>query len=272
MEFPSSDEIFINAPLYKTIDLRHLDSEQLTSFIENIRNPSGTLDTYCLECKRQSTFSGYRIQLFISINGEECGEEDIFGTEFKCARDNSHKIYFIFLLKNGSLMKLGQYPSIADMQFPEVRKYRKVLGDEKYKEFTKAIGLVSHGVGVGSFVYLRRIFEDLLEAAHLEASHAMQWNEIQYQEAQHVEDRIQVLSPYLPNFLVEHKQLYSILSKGVHSLTEEECLTYFSIIKTGIELILDEKIEAMERRRKINQGGKEIEALHQKLKEAQNGN
>ena len=39
------------------------------------------------------------------------------------------------------------------------------------------------------------------------------------------------------------KAVYSILSNGVHELTEEECLCYFAPIKLSIELILDQKIE-----------------------------
>ncbi len=37
--------------------------------------------------------------------------------------------------------------------------------------------------------------------------------------------------------------MYSILSKGIHELSEEECLQYFKLMKIGIELILDEQLE-----------------------------
>ena len=37
------------------------------------------------------------------------------------------------------------------------------------REFTKAIGLAANGVGIGSFVYLRRIFENLVFQAFDEA-------------------------------------------------------------------------------------------------------
>jgi hypothetical protein len=37
---------------------------------------------------------------------------------------------------------------------------------KRYKKFTKGLGLAAHGVGIGSFVYLRRIFENLIEEAH----------------------------------------------------------------------------------------------------------
>ena len=39
------------------------------------------------------------------------------------------------------------------------------------------------------------------------------------------------------------KPLYGVLSQGVHELTEDECLSYFPVLKLSIELILDRKIE-----------------------------
>lgn len=48
----------------------------------------------------------------------------------------------------------------------QIRKYDKVLSGERLKEFTRASGLAANGVGIGSFVYLRRIFEELIGEAH----------------------------------------------------------------------------------------------------------
>jgi hypothetical protein len=55
-------------------------------------------------------------------------------------------------------------------------------------------------------------------------------------------EKIEILKTELPDFLVEHKEIYGILSKGVHELQEQECLLHFNPIKTGIEMILDDKI------------------------------
>jgi len=66
--------------------------------------------------------------------------------------------------------------------------------------------------------------------------------------------------------MVENRALYSILSKGIHELAEEECLQSFQIMKLGIELILDQKSEAEERQAKISSVSKDISALHGQLK------
>ncbi|GFD75677.1 hypothetical protein KUL113_50970 [Tenacibaculum sp. KUL113] len=58
-------------------------------------------------------------------------------------------------------------------------------------------------------------------------------------------EKIEMLSAELPEFIVENKSMYSILSKGIHELSENECLKAFPIVKVGIEIILDEKIEKL---------------------------
>jgi hypothetical protein len=163
-----------------------------------------------------------------------------------------------------TVTKIGQYPSLADLNSDKIKKYRKILGD-KYKEFSKAVGLASHGVGIGSFVYLRRIFENLIEEAHQESIKTNSWNEDDYQKSR-MDDKIILLKDYLPEFLVNNKILYSILSKGIHELSEGECLKYFGSIKLGIELILDEKLEKLDREAKIKAVEKSISEIHSELK------
>jgi hypothetical protein len=62
-----------------------------------------------------------------------------------------------------------------------------------------------------------------------------------------MEDKVEILKEFLPSQLVEAKSIYGILGKGVHELTEEECLKYFPPLKLSIELILNQKIEETKR-------------------------
>jgi predicted ATPase len=73
-----------------------------------------------------------------------------------------------------------------------------------------------------------------------------------------MDEKIILLKGHLPEALVSNAGMYSILSRGIHSLSEEECLKYFDTIKLGIELILDEKIEQDTRRKKIKSVTDEI--------------
>jgi hypothetical protein len=162
-------------------------------------------------------------------------------------------------------MKIGQYPSLADLHLAGLRKYRKVLGQVKYREFTKGVGLYAHGVGIGSFVYLRRILEYLVNQAEAAASKDAGWDHEQYARGR-MDDKIQMLHGKLPAFLVENRGMYSILSVGIHELTEQECLDKFEVVKTLIELILDEKLEQQQRAAKIEQTKEKLAQIKGELK------
>ncbi len=142
------------------------------------------------------------------------------------------------------ISKVGQYPSVADFHIGQVHKYDKVLPKNKMREFTKAIGLAANGVGIGSFVYLRRIFEYLVSEALETAKKKNEKFDVEAFNTGRMSEKIQMLSGYLPDFLVENHTIYGVLSKGIHELSEEVCNKYFSILKESIEMILDEKLEA----------------------------
>lgn len=54
----------------------------------------------------------------------------------------------------------------------------------------------------------------------------------------------------MPEVLVANKNIYGIVSKGIHELSEEECREMFPYIKAGIELILDSLLAEKERKSK----------------------
>jgi len=260
---PSMREFFLEVPLYLAKPFTEANLKELN----DLKNYDEHFDCYCLDCGRNSVFHGSpdvydaRKYSYYSVLGRYID----FRITFKCTRDDSHEMYCYFLLHNLTITKIGQYPSIADVVTIDIQKYRKVLGSEQYKEFSRAIGLTSHGVGIGAFVYLRRIFENLIEEAHQVQKDIAGWNENAYKESR-MEEKIALLKDCLPEFLVQNKSLYSILSKGIHELKEDECLAAFPITKLGIELILDEKLEELARQEKIKQASKDISDLTQKLK------
>ena len=51
------------------------------------------------------------------------------------------------------------------------------------------------------------------------------------------------------------------MSKGIHELSENECLKHFSVIKLGIELILDEKLDALKKEEKLKAASKAIHSV-----------
>jgi hypothetical protein len=112
---------------------------------------------------------------------------------------------------------------------------------------------------------LRRIFENLIEEAHEKTVvENKEFSNDEYIKAK-MDEKIKMVKDYLPEFLVENRSLYSILSKGIHDLTEDECLQYFETVKIGIEQILDEKIIQKEKELKAEKARKAIQNAHGNL-------
>lgn len=259
-KFPTIVELCLQTPLYETYSF----SEEEADCLREIRYFTGNFDSFCIECGQTSVFQAQNTtrDLGSTFFLVDC----TFGHWFGCTRKAEHRLFFLFQIKNKTLTKIGQFPSMADLAEPDIQKYRPILPNESYREFSRAVGLVSHGIGIGSFVYLRRIFERLIEEAHSLARNSTNWNEERYSQSR-MEEKIEFLTGHLPNFLVENRSLYAILSKGIHALTEQECLEAFPDVKLGIELILDEKISKKEMREKVERGRKRISRLRSKIRE-----
>lgn len=275
MELPDINNFFLESSLYE----RYSINESYAYILFDLIFFTDKLDCYCPICEKESTFIGTntapKFRGYLIENYEQMVESGveyeyflnkIHHIDFYCSRVESHKMQQSIIVTGNELFKIGQYPSIADISQPELKKYRGVLSKEKYSEFTRGVGLITHGIGIGSFVYLRRIFEDLIEDAHKKLTDSADWNEDAYIKARMAE-KIEILSPELPEFLVENKALYSILSKGIHELTENECLEYFPTVKLGIELILDEKLEKKKREDKIKLARKSITNITKEIKD-----
>lgn len=183
----------------------------------------------------------------------------------KCGRyDDRIDIMLVMDAEKHSIMKVGQYPTIADMHKVQIKQYKSVLSNEEMKELSRAIGLAASGVGIGSFVYLRRIFENQIAEAF---DKAFENGEVKKEDFVPIrmDEKIEMLKNYLPETLVEARSIYGILSKGIHSLTEEECLLHFDVVKCGLEMILEDKLEQKQKAEKRKQTMASISALYAKF-------
>jgi hypothetical protein len=256
---PSATDFYLRIPLYKFFKINEGNRED----IQQIQYHQGTFDSFCPKCRQHSIFERSANYTHY-LNEQEALKTRHFDIAFACSRNTHHALYFRVLVINHSIGKIGQYPSVADLHMADIGKYRRILGEERYKELSRAVGLIAHGIGIGSFVYLRRIFEFLIEEAHQAASKEQGFDEQAYTGLR-TDERILLLQSHLPDFLVENRALYGILSKGIHALSEEECLRYFDTVRVGIELILDEKIERVQRQKKQEQATAAIAELRGKL-------
>ncbi|BEL85355.1 MULTISPECIES: short-chain dehydrogenase [Serratia] len=255
-KLPTAENFFMNHPLYEEISYTQDDADELSEMLFTDR----LNDVHCPDCKSSSLFSLNRQSSSGFYAHWREDNNKYYKRVFTCLRNGEHTLTFFFRIDNFKVQKVGQYPSMADLNTYDVKKYSTVLGGQQYSDLRKAIGLVSHGIGIGSFVYIRRIFEDLVDGAKKQAV-AEGALDIDAYSSCRMAEKIKMLEKFLPPFLVEHRALYGILSKGVHELTEDECLRSFDIVKVGIEIILDEHLEQKARQKKIDTASKAIKKL-----------
>jgi len=265
---------FLKAPLYHSENYRNLKDGSRSSRLELHGNilpvifPEITIDSYCPSCKRETVFNPTDKKTERSLVEKSRYIEDIHYAHFYCSRKNcSSSLYFVFHINNsGILTKIGQFPSIADLISPEIRKYKAVLDSKLISDWQRAVGLRAHGIGAGSYVYLRRIIENMVNNASKIALKDGKIQEEEYSKSRWPE-KIKMLSGYLPSYLVENATVYSVLSIGVHELSEEDCSDYFPVINTAIEIICEEKLADLERNKKAKSGTKALQKVLEKISE-----
>ncbi|HOO07157.1 MAG TPA: hypothetical protein PLH83_11835 [Ruminococcus sp.] len=197
--------------------------------------------------------------------------------DFVCSLDNSHHITAYYIIHKATdvckdkresveygklkyclvLEKVGQEPSMADLQMFDIEKYKKVLSSDSFRDFSMALGLHSSGVGCGSLLYLRRIYETLIKNAQDKCSSMQEWDEEEYNKRR-FNEKIEYLESLgekiIPDDLSDVKdKIYGWLSKGVHELSEQDSKELFPYLKYAIELVLDEQIAQKEKEAKLNE-------------------
>ena len=236
-QLKSIEEFLFGAPLYKSYSLPD-DLNIVRQIFGHMHDL--TVDGHCPFCRRETTF----VVRGAHVPGGQAWDHIKTRCAFHemsiiCVRDGDHKIRYHFQIDRMKLQKIGQFPSLADISNDEVAQYRKGMTGEDAREFHKAIGLAAHGIGVGSFVYLRRVFERLIYGRYKEFKDAEGWKDEEFFRMSMIE-KVKLLKDHLPAFLVENAKIYSILSIGIHELDEEACLGYFDLMKHSIIIILDD--------------------------------
>jgi hypothetical protein len=230
----SAEQFLMNSSLYEIYEIK--DDTILKNFYQG---NAPNFDGFCPSCKKETTFKISDRPSFDAHWNHIWNHVGFGNIEVTCTRNDNHTIHFYFYLSKMKIQKVGQFPSIADIAFGGTKIYRNQMSKENSQEFYKAIGLATHGVGVGSFVYLRRIFEKLIDSRFQEYKTKNSWSENDFLKKR-MDEKITFLKDYLPSFLAENPKLYSILSIGIHELDEQRCLAFFEVLKDSIILILDE--------------------------------
>ena len=275
------EDLLVNKGLYDFVEICGYDGRELTPFL--LGGSKATIDCFCVDCAERRIFqleSGVRMEAasgfgVLTFSGASSGTgypatagarrvassytsnfdsclNNIYILTFVCAKNEKHSIHFLLKTTDSEIAKIGQYPSFADISVGAKNKYKPVLENRYYVEYSKALGLFSHGVGIGSFVYLRRIIENLVLDRFNEAAGQLAISEEDFIKYR-FDEKIKLLKDFLPQILIDNSNVYGIISKGIHELGEEECLKMFPLLLIGIESILDDLIAKKEKQTKEKQ-------------------
>ena len=205
-----------------------------------------------------------RLEFSCTLNEEHKGFADfvIYKAVDEDAQLSDEDFYLHFCLV---MEKVGQYPSMADIQLFDIEKYHKVMNKEQFHDFKMAIGLYASGVGCGSFVYLRRILEQLVSETAVDASEKEGWLQEEFQKRR-FNEKIDYVESFgtkiIPDSLASVKdKIYGALSQGVHASSDEECIALFPVMKLIIEELLDHKLEQKEKEERLRQAKIALEKL-----------
>lgn len=186
---------------------------------------------------------------------------------FRCGRFSDLLTLALYCDKDaGYMFKIGTHPSLRDFHKDDIKKYEKVLNEKQKTELITAIMIANNGVGIGSYVYLRRIFEGIVFE---EANRAIKEGVISETDLKkkRMDEIIVAIKDYLPAFLFEHhKELYGILSMGVHQLDEDDCLVYFPVLYDCIVLILDDRLTQKEKELTTKKAAASLSKIAAKVK------
>lgn len=257
-------QFYLETPLYQPVAIKDFTEDW----------DSGFFDAYSSKLKGDTTYEIRVKNLGIAMRGliepTWSGQGYFYRNrllvELICLRTQETIKIFLFE-NNGMLWKVGQWPSLADLQFGKVDQQFSQVLDEKYlKSFKKAIGLAAHGENIGSYVHLRRVFENLVWDVFSEHESEIDLS-IDSFRGLRMQEKLKRLKQFLPEGIQEMNThtIYAVLSKGIHELEEEECGKYFDILKISIELILEERVKQKEQQSKKNRVQQALEKVTKKV-------
>lgn len=274
---PSVRSLCLDHTLYSPIQL---NPERDEKFLRSLKFGAQRFDAHCVYCGQEATFRtaegrtpsdvAHAERLRGVSGGPDPKRLTLEGGQFAlhlwCSRHPDRHLYSYYFDFNGAqsvLTKVGQTPSLEDVAGADIERYRPILGGD-FAELRRATGLFAHGIGIGSFVYLRRIFEGLVEAARLAADPTGE-READFRKMRMAE-RVSELAAHLPPAVVKYKDAYGILSLGLHELSEADCKRHFPVLRAAVIAMLEQKYEAAEKAKVAAELDRAVAAITQETK------
>jgi hypothetical protein len=221
------------------------------------------LELHCDVCQGQRFFFCGQVAVNIS-------DSKPFNTFLKYVCRNCGKSFKTFAISGAlnkrtnewEVFKYGEYPAFGP---PTPAKAITLIGPDR-DQFLKGRRCENQGLGVGAFVYYRRvvenqknrIFDEILRVSqHLGANETLiRELEAAKQETQFTR-AVDAIKQALPQSLLVNgynplSLLHSALSEGVHALSDEQCLELASSIRVVLIELAERLSQAMKDEAELN--------------------
>ena len=256
----------LSEPLYKTVEF---DAKWYSSFAGFSRMIYHDYCDYCSEnsvfewnydlsfhdifCKLAEYNKDSQSPIFRSITEPYRNQPVFIDYLFFCT--GCKRIhYYTLMFKGNTVTKIGQYPSLSSKEEHEIQKYKRLKVIKKYYiELIRSVNAYSQHMGIASFVYLRRIYEHIIETEYSKLPNEEQNPKAKFDDKMKaVDNKLHIIPPELDS---QKSKIYSVLSKGIHEYEEDECYELYPAMKTIILLILENYLSDKESKQQL----KEIE-------------
>lgn len=228
-----------------------------------------SLDLFCPYCKQEKTFvyNSFSTNDFLGRHEyQNAGGISYCGATrflvYECPTCDE-KIMFGFYHDGKNAIKILQYPSVYEVSRDELKKYKKndLIDEESFNQIYKADICASSGYFIAAYTYMRRVYETLMLSVFKQNESTIDVPEEEFKKMGGHE-KVKKIRSFLAIDDDIYGPLYSLLSGGVHTYTEEECSTNYAFLKMVLLDVLAEQKAKKEREAKR----KEILKLHSAMR------
>jgi len=219
------------APLYSWREFKQPQLNRSSLWIQEI-------DAYCDICQLQRPFQDLRSRGAGSGMSISALKSGVSYFEFSCVScRKSKREYLVEQVLIDGKIRLQKYGELPRAKLARNRVLQKFLKDD-LDNYEKAMICLSHEYGVAAFAYFRRVVENninklldlVTEDAQSSGGDRATLDAIsELRKDTPMSEKIRVANLALPSHLKPDGlnplgRLYQVLSEGVHSLSEAECL------------------------------------------------
>lgn len=241
-------KIFLeNTPLYTWVEYKKPKINRSSLWIKEIED-------YCETCNQSRPFQDlntYGSGSGMAVQALSTGYSYFQFTCVSCKK--RHRKYCVEQIVSEDTIKMQKYGEIPRKQLERDKLLQKFFANDS-DCYEKAIVCLAHGYGIAAFAYFRRIIENnillLLDMLQQDVENSEGAQEIkdalaELRKESPMSERIKLAKKALPDYLSPCGmnplgKLYQILSEGVHSLNDDECLKRANTVKECLKFLISE--------------------------------